>query len=586
VIPAGALQSALLVGAIAAPLAMAAALAWPRARPRLPSLAPLAALPALVLALFGTVPSALEIPGLLKHTLLALDETGRVFLAFTGVLYAAAAWYGRSYLQHDAHSTRFLAFLLTAMAGNFGLILAGDVPTFYVGFALLGLASAGLVLHRGDAEAARAGRVYLALTMVGEVLIFAGFVFLVVNAGTTEIAALHDAPPRLAGLVLVLVGFGIKAGALTLHFWLPLAHPAAPVPASAVLSGAMIKAGLLGWIRFLPLGKAELPELGLTLIVAGLGAAFLGAIAGVVQRNPKTVLAYSSISQMGIITTGVGIGALQPGAWPGIRSAVLVYLTHHALSKGALFLGIGPAHGARSRIQVVTVRLGLLLPALALAGAPFTSGALAKVALKSQLAFLEDAWATALGILLPLAAVGTTLLMARFLALVWPRRSTDAEPAERGLWLPWLSTVAAVLIGVWLLPGVLVWLPDKLSPQKLWLATWPLLVGGALAALGPWLRRRFAGDPSRWLPAGDVGVVLERLVARVQSSSRALGGDRNRLTSRRPTKVLGRWAQDRLAAAGDRLMAFERELQAWPIVGLVLLVCLGLMLWLLVRAGA
>ena len=192
---------------------------------------------------------------------------------------------------------------------------------------------------------------YLALAMLGEVLIFTGFVFLTVSGGTTQIAELHRGVFSQPALLLLLVGFGIKAGALSLHFWLPLAHPAAPVPASAVLSGAMLKAGLLGWIRFLPLGEAAMPLSGFTLISAGLGAAVLGTFVGVVQKNPKTVLAYSSISQMGIITTGIGIGALRPESWLDIQWAVLIYATHHALAKGALFLGVGPAHAAQTRLQ-------------------------------------------------------------------------------------------------------------------------------------------------------------------------------------------------------------------------------------------
>jgi formate hydrogenlyase subunit 3/multisubunit Na+/H+ antiporter MnhD subunit len=467
------------------------------------------------------------------------------------------------------------------MAGNFALILAADVPTFYAGFALMGLASAGLVLHRGDAEAERAGRIYLMLTMVGEVLVFSGFVFLMVSAGTTEIAELHRTSSSGTALLLLLVGFGIKAGALTLHFWLPLAHPAAPVPASAVLSGAMIKAGLLGWIRFLPLGEAAMPTGGFVLISAGLGAAFVGTLVGVVQRNPKTVLAYSSISQMGIITTGLGIGALRPEAWPEIQTAVLIYATHHALSKGALFLGIGPAQMARSRLQVATARLALLLPALALAGAPFTSGALAKAVLKSNLVFLPGGWASALGVLLPLAAVGTTLKMARFLQLTWPPRTRAAEGDAQGMWLPWLFLVTATLLGIWLLPGALGWLPAKLTPQKLWLATWPLLVGGGLAALGAWLRRWFRGDPSRWLPAGDIGVLLEKLVAsaRLQRSPRPAPAQGREHTGSLTAEAPSRLA--RIASVAAHLGAIERRLCSWPVTGFALLVSMGLLLLLL-----
>jgi formate hydrogenlyase subunit 3/multisubunit Na+/H+ antiporter MnhD subunit len=575
-----------LIVVLALPLGMAVALASPRLRERIRSLAPLAALPALALALFGSSGSSLEIPWLLKHTVLALDQTGRVFLGFTSALYLAAAWYASSYLKTDPHPTRFVALLLLAMAGNFGLILAGDVPTFYFGFALMGLASAGLVLHRGDAEAVRAGRIYLALTMLGEVLIFSGFVFLIVSAGTTEIAELHRAVFSETSLPLLLVGFGIKAGALTLHFWLPLAHPAAPVPASAVLSGAMIKAGLLGWIRFLPLGEAAMPDGGIVLIGAGLGAALLGSFVGSVQRNPKTILAYSSISQMGIITTGLGIGALRPDAWPEIQTAVLIYATHHALSKGAMFLGVGPAQLAQTRLEVATARVALVLPALALAGAPFTSGALAKVALKSNLAFLPEGWASVVGVLLALAAAGTALKMARFLRLTWPRRAAAVEEHGGGMWAPWLFLVGGVVLGVWLLPGALGWLPAKLTPQKLWLSTWPLLVGGGLAALGAWLRRWFSGDPSRWLPAGDVGVLLEKVVAAVRPRTRARPAPDHAHDPGEGPTAEGSSRQARAAAVGARLGAIERRLGDWPVAGFALLVSMGLLLWLLTGPGS
>jgi len=542
---------------------------------------PLAALPALALALTGPTGAELSLPWLLQHTLLELDLVGRVFLGFTSALYLASGWYARGYLVKDANPVRFHLFFLLAMTGNFGLILAGDIPTFYTAFALMGLASAGLVFHRGDAEARRAGRIYLGLAMVGEVLILSGFVFLTVAGGTTEIADLHRRMFSLPALLLLLAGFGIKAGALSLHFWLPLAHPAAPVPASAVLSGAMIKAGLLGWIRFLPLGEATMPGCGFTLISAGLGAAFLGTFVGVAQKNPKAVLAYSSISQMGIIMTGLGIGALRPEAWLEIQAAVLIYATHHALAKGSLFLGVGPAHAAHTRWQRLAAGVGLLLPALALAGAPFTSGALAKTALKTNVAFLPEGWATALGLLLPLAAAGTTLKMARFLWLTWPRPGHATESSARGLWLPWLGLVVAMLAGVWLLPGALEVLPKKLSAEKLWDALWPLLVGGALAVLGAGLRRWFSADPDHWLPAGDIGVFLEKLLARVGLLLPASAGSQEAHDHEgRTDETDSRWTAA-LATAGTRLAAAESSLRSSTVGGALLLLLIGLILFLL-----
>ncbi|MCU0770417.1 MAG: complex I subunit 5 family protein [Verrucomicrobia bacterium] len=575
------LSSLLLFAAVTAPMLTVLLLAVRPWRDAVIRATPLAALPALVLALAGPTGARLSLPWAVQHAVLELDLVGRVFLAFTSVLYLTSGWYARGYLVKDTNPLRFRLFFLLAMTGNFGLILAGDIPTFYTAFALMGLASAGLVFHRGDAEATRAGRIYLALAMVGEVLILSGFVFLTVAGGTTQIAELHRGVFSLPALLLLLAGFGIKAGALSLHFWLPLAHPAAPVPASAVLSGAMIKAGLLGWIRFLPLGEATMPVCGFTLISAGLGAAFLGTFVGVAQKNPKAVLAYSSISQMGIIMTGLGIGALRPEEWLEIQAAVLIYATHHALAKGSLFLGIGPAHAAHTRWQRLVVGVGLLLPALALAGAPFTSGALAKTALKANIAFLPAGWATVLGILLPLAAAGTMLKMARYLWLTWPRPGHATESSARGLWLPWLGLVVAMLAGVWLLPGALEVLPKKLSPQRLWDALWPLLVGGALAALAAWLRRWFSGELTRWLPAGDLGVLFEKLVTRValRPPVRPAPDHGNGHDAASPAESL-RWSA-RLAAVGGRLARIENTLRAWPVAGAALLLLIGVILWLL-----
>jgi formate hydrogenlyase subunit 3/multisubunit Na+/H+ antiporter MnhD subunit len=515
-----------------------------------------------------------------EHTFLQFDSIGRVFLGFTGVLWLVAGWYSRSYLKNDSNPVRFNLCFLLSMAGNFSLILAGDVPAFYVGFAVMGLASAGLVLHRGDAEATRAGKIYLALAMLGEALIFSGFAFLTVAAGTTDIASLHQQVTSPAAILLLMIGFGIKAGSLSLHFWLPLAHPAAPVPASAVLSGAMIKAGLLGWIRFLPLGEASIPWLGFAFITAGLGAAFLGTFVGVFQRNPKTVLAYSSISQMGIIKTGLGIGAIRPEVWPEILASILLYATHHALAKGSLFLGVAPAHMANSRMQLFVVRIGLVLPALALAGAPFTSGALAKVALKSNLEFLPGSWAIVLGILLPVAAVGTTLKMVRYLWLVWPRKLNETESFSPGIWMPWISLVIATTIGVWLLPGALGFLPVKLSPEKLWLSTWPLLVGGGIAALGAWFRHRVIVDLSRWLPPGDIGVLLEEWLERFSRAAKFVPYELSG-SEKKTSKTSSIWAKN-LPTLIIILSQIEDSLRNRAVSGVGILILTGLILVLLI----
>jgi formate hydrogenlyase subunit 3/multisubunit Na+/H+ antiporter MnhD subunit len=196
----------------------------------------------------------------------------------------------------------------------------------------------------------QAARTYIVLVIAGELLLFTGIMATAAIAGRVDLlgapAAVAAAPVGPLVMGLLLAGFGIKAGALPLHVWLPLAHPAAPTPASAVLSGALIKAGLVGWLRFLPVGEVALPALGAWCVGAGLLAAFAGVAAGLTQTNAKSALAYSSISQMGFLTVGLGAGLLAPEAWPMLLPAVLLYAAHHGLAKGALFLGVGVAGAA------------------------------------------------------------------------------------------------------------------------------------------------------------------------------------------------------------------------------------------------
>src|SRR5215470_16478408 len=112
-------------------------------------------------------------------------------------------------------------------------------------------------------------------------------------------------PWRGAAMTLLILGFGLKIGLVPGHVWMPLAYTAAPIPAAAALSGAAVKAGVIGLIRFLPLGPA-MPRWGEALAAAGLFSAFYGVIIGLTQKHPKTVLAYSSISQMGLLAAALG----------------------------------------------------------------------------------------------------------------------------------------------------------------------------------------------------------------------------------------------------------------------------------------
>ncbi len=487
------------------------------------ALSPWAAVPALVLSL---LPGRIE-PAMLDWLLLGgrlgLDLTGQVFLFFTALLWTLSGVYARAYLAHDPARQRFAVFWLLTLSGNLGLTVAQDLGTFYLSFAVMTLAAYALVVHEGGAAALRAGRVYIVMAMLAEAMLLVGFLLAAHSAAGLELGEIATgvaaSPRRNLVLALLLAGFGVKAGALPLHVWLPLAHPVAPTPASAVLSGSMIKAGLLGWLRFLPLGEVALPGWGALLVGMGLTAAFFGVVIGVTQEEPKTALAYSSISQMGIINVAVGVALANPEGWPAALAATLAFAVHHGLAKGALFLGVGVAAAAESRLQRKLALAGLGLAALAVAGAPLTSGSVAKSYLKEIAPLSPAIWPEALDWLLPLTSVGTTLLMGRFLLLIARRSQLQAHhPLTAGLWAPWTLLLAAVGVVMWLLPRYYeleVDPPGLPYPGAVWVSIWPVLLGALLLWGALLASRRLNLDPGRYrIAAGDLLLPVEWVLTR------------------------------------------------------------------------
>ncbi|WP_404364733.1 complex I subunit 5 family protein [Marinobacter sp.] len=480
---------------------------------------PLLPLPALALALFTEPGWQLELPYLLTGAVWTMDDLRRLFLLLTATLWTVAGVFAAGYLK-PGHLRSFCVFWGLTLAGNLGLTISGDVASFYSFFALMTFAGYGLVIHERNREALRAGRIYLIMALLGEVTLLAG---LMMAAATADSMILQELPSAIGGspqrdimVGLLLAGFGVKAGLPLLHFWLPLAHPVAPTPASAVLSGAMIKAGLLGWLVVLPFGEAALPSWGLVMVIAGTLASLGAAAIGLCQSQPKAVLAYSSISQMGLMTMIVGVALAEPRRAGILLPVIGLYALHHGLAKGSLFLSAGvslsanPSHRALAWIMIA-------LPGLSLAGLPFTSGALAKLAMKSGLspAALNFPVATALAPIMTAGAIATLLLVLRYF---W----TQSRVANRGHNPPlvlagWLLATLTSLVLFWWMPWhasslveAPVWIP---SLEQLWRLLWPMLIALCLTGIALWLGRTGPG-----IPPGDGIVWLEGLARGITAS--------------------------------------------------------------------
>lgn len=523
----------LLAVALVVPLGMLLACLSPRQRGRMPSLLALAPVPAVAAALLGSG-GALVLPQALLGVSFALDAPGAMLLGVAALLWIAAGLYASAWLRGRPEGGRFAVWWLLTLTGSLAVFMAADLVSFFLVFAMVSLAPYGLIAFDGTPRARRAGAVYVALAVLSEAFLLMGFVLLAqATPGTSlrisdAVAALPGSPWRDSTLALLILGFGLKIGLVPFHVWMPLAYSAAPIPAASVLSGIAVKAGVIGLIRFLPLGAA-LPGWGGALAAAGLISAFYGVAVGITQSNPKTVLAYSSVSQMGALAAVLGMGLAAGDG--GVALAAGFYAANHVLVKGGLFLAIGVAQATGGR-RLWPVLLPAAVLALGLGGLPLTGGALAKLAVKGP---LGDG---VVGLLVTLAAAGTTLLMLHFLARLRAVAARDTMgPAPARLAATWLATALASIAVPWALYLTILGgaLSAALAPAALWATVWPVLLGAVLA-LG--LRRW--GDRLPRIPEGDLVVMTDGAV-RVASAS------------------------------GDALERVEERLQQWPVAGAALL---------------
>lgn len=474
-----------LLPALAAPL-----LLLPGGRRLLPA-APW--LPAAAIALLPLRGRVVELPWLLLETRLGIDAVSFPLLLLAAGTWTLAGWHARRTLA-EGGQPRFFFFWLLTWCGNLAVLLCLDAASFYAAYTLVTFAAYGLVVHRGSPAAYRAGRVYIVMSVLGEGLLLAAFLLLVAEGGNVS---LGSGPVLVAGsedawaiAALMLAGFGIKIGLAGLHMWLPLAHPQAPVPASAVLSGVILKAGLIGWLRFLPLGQPGFEALGAVLLALGLVGALAGVAVGLTQRDLKTLLAYSSVSQMGLLSMIVALAMVDPLQSHVYLALAVLFALHHGLNKAVLFLSVDLLGGAARLMRAL-----LWLPAAALAGLPLTSGALVKAGLED--AAPESAFGISTS--LSVTSIATTVLMVRFLSLALRREAR----AKRVPVAPWLCLLAATLSLPWLyawweLPALA---GTPFSSGHLASAGWTTAAGLAIGiAVEAFLRRRAIPE----VPAGDL----------------------------------------------------------------------------------
>ena len=419
-----------------------------------------------------------------------LDALSGAFLfllgaATTGISMFAAGYFRKG--EGTAPGLLCLQYHLFLAAMGFVLV-ADDAYGFMVAWETMALSSYFLVTaQHGLPEIRRAGYLYLLIAHVGALAIL--LCFGVMQGGSWQFtfdamrAAQLDSRWATVAFGLALVGFGAKAGLLPLHVWLPEAHPAAPSPVSALMSGIMLKTAVYGVLRvtFDLLGD-PLWWWGLIPVALGLATALFGVVFAAAQTDMKRLLAYSSIENIGVLFTGIGLAIVFHGA--GMRplaalalTAVLYHALNHAFMKSLLFCGTGAvlhATGERNlgRLGGLIHRMPwvawlTLVGVLAIAGLPPLNGFVSEWLLLQAFLFAHEVPHPFVNMLLPLgasivalAAALAAYVMVKFYGVVFlgqPREPSladahDAGPIEKA-GLAWLAA-GCVLLGV--LPGQVV----------------------------------------------------------------------------------------------------------------------------------
>ncbi len=320
---------------------------------------------------------------------------------------AALGWFTatlllREYFGHARNRNRYYFFWLLTLSGTVGVFLSADLFTTFIFFELMSFASWVMVIHTEKPDALKAAETYLAVAVIGGLVTLMGIFLLNKQLGTLEIAALYEASRPVAGSpalwaagILTLVGFAAKAGSFPLHIWLPTAHPAAPAPASAVLSGVIIKTGVFGILVLSSQVFRYDLGWGNMLLWLGVITMLLGAVLAVFSTDLKRTFACSSVSQIGFILVGIAMMCLLGEHNALAVDGTILHVVNHASIKLILFPAAGVIYCSTHGFELSKIRgfgrnkpwlmLVMALPMASLAGLPGLNGYVSKTLLHESI---------------------------------------------------------------------------------------------------------------------------------------------------------------------------------------------------------
>lgn len=331
-----------------------------------------------------------------------LDGFRAVYVTVAAFMWMMATVLSREYFSHHENRNRFYLFLLLTLGATIGVFLSADLYTTFIFFEIMSFTSYVWVAQEENGPALRAAETYLAVAVIGGLVMLMGLFLLYHALGTLTISELLPAAAACADRRLLytagicaLVGFGAKAGAFPLHIWLPKAHPVAPAPASALLSGILTKTGIFGILVISSNLFLHDAAWGALILTVGVLTMFGGALLAVFSVDLKRTLACSSMSQIGFILVGVGMQGMLGEENALAVHGTLLHMVNHSLIKLVLFLAAGVIFMNAHALDLNEIRgfgkkkpllKGIfLIGALAIAGIPLFGGYISKTLLHESI---------------------------------------------------------------------------------------------------------------------------------------------------------------------------------------------------------
>lgn len=353
----------------------------------------------LVLNLNKGMGATVSIPGVCGMGLyFTVDGFRAIYAAIAAFMWMMTTIFSTEYFGHYRNRNRYYLFQLVTLGATEAIFLSADLYTTFVFFEVMSMASYVWVAQDERKESLRAGATYLAVAVIGGLVMLMGLFLLYFQAGTLEISQLHAACEGknvYVAAACLFVGFGAKAGAFPLHIWLPKAHPVAPAPASALLSGILTKTGVFGILVISCQILLHDEVWGSAVLIVGLITMFLGAVLAVFSIDFKRTLACSSVSQIGFILVGVGMqGILGEENALAVRGTFL-HMMNHSVFKLVLFMVAGVIFMNLHKLDLNEIRgfgrkkpllAGIyLMGALGIGGFPLWSGYISKTLLHESI---------------------------------------------------------------------------------------------------------------------------------------------------------------------------------------------------------